>query len=240
MSKLRSTVGPKDTIIDSKETNDKETKLLAYVNDNRHFSLIRALHLADLITLFNGFCGVMSIFSSLRYCLSGQTSSKYLVRAMYFMPFALFFDFLDGKVARWRGKSSLMGQELDSLADLISFGVCPAVFAFCCGFQTFLDLMILSFFCLCGITRLARFNVSVNSIPKDESGKSQFFEGTPVPTTLGLVSTLAFCMVKGRIHEELPGGIWFSGTPFEVHPMVSLYALSGIAMTSKKLRVPKF
>lgn len=61
----------------------------------------------------------MSIFSSLRYCLSGQQSAFHLWNAMYFMPFALFFDFLDGKVARWRGKSSLMGQELDSLADLV-------------------------------------------------------------------------------------------------------------------------
>ncbi|CAA21446.2 CDP-diacylglycerol--serine O-phosphatidyltransferase [Schizosaccharomyces pombe] len=223
----------------SNQSNDKENKLLAYVNDNRHFSLIRALHLADLITLMNGFCGVMSIFSSLRYCLSGQQSAFHLWNAMYFMPFALFFDFLDGKVARWRGKSSLMGQELDSLADLISFGVSPAVFAFCCGFQTFLDTVILSLFVLCGLTRLARFNVSVNSIPKDGSGKSQFFEGTPIPTTLSLVTVCGVCILKGKTHENLPWGEWCGNTPFAFHPLVVLFVLSGIAMTSKKLKVPK-
>ena len=80
----------------------------------------RALHLADLITELNGFCGVMSIFSSLKYCLGEPSDFGNLYLALAFMPFGLFFDFMDGKVARWRKKSSLMGQELDSLADLVS------------------------------------------------------------------------------------------------------------------------
>lgn len=62
----------------------------------------------------------MSIFSSLRYCLGNPQDLSSLWLAMGFMPFGLFFDFMDGKVARWRNKSSLMGQELDSLADLVS------------------------------------------------------------------------------------------------------------------------
>lgn len=62
----------------------------------------------------------MSIFSSLRYCLGAPDDLSHLYTAMAFMPFGLFFDFMDGKVARWRKKSSLMGQELDSLADLVS------------------------------------------------------------------------------------------------------------------------
>ena len=66
-----------------------------------------------------GFCGAMSIFSSLRYCLGSPDDLAQLWLAMTFMPFGLFFDFMDGKVARWRKKSSLMGQELDSLADLV-------------------------------------------------------------------------------------------------------------------------
>lgn len=67
----------------------------------------------------NGFCGVMSIMSSMRYLLSPPTEKANLWLALAFMPFGLFFDFFDGKVARWRQKSSLMGQELDSLADLV-------------------------------------------------------------------------------------------------------------------------
>ncbi len=73
-----------------------------------------------------GFCGVMSIFSSMRYCLGA--SSNNLWAALIFMPFGLFFDFMDGKVARWRKKSSLMGQELDSLADLVPLPSLPPLF----------------------------------------------------------------------------------------------------------------
>lgn len=61
----------------------------------------------------------MSIFSSLRYCLGDPSAHGFIWMALYFLPFGLFFDFFDGKVARWRKKSSLMGQELDSLADLV-------------------------------------------------------------------------------------------------------------------------
>jgi len=61
----------------------------------------------------------MSIFSSMRYCLGEPDAYGNLWTALAFMPFGLFFDFMDGKVARWRKKSSLMGQELDSLADLV-------------------------------------------------------------------------------------------------------------------------
>jgi len=97
---------------------DKQTRIL-HEPDPGHFSLIRAYHLADFITLMNGFCGFNSIISSLRYCINPRDKSS-LWMALAFMPFGLFFDFFDGKVARWRKKSSLMGQELDSLADLVS------------------------------------------------------------------------------------------------------------------------
>lgn len=102
--------------------------------------------------------------------------------AHFFICLGLFFDFFDGRVARLRNKSSLMGQELDSLADLISFSVSPAIIAFAIGFQTTVDVLILTFWVLCGLTRLARFNISANMIPKDKTGKSQYFEGLPVPS----------------------------------------------------------
>jgi CDP-diacylglycerol--serine O-phosphatidyltransferase len=82
--------------------------------------LVRAYHLADFITLMNGFCGVMSIQFSMRYCLGPANETGHLWTALALMPFGLLFDFFDGMVARWRGKSSLMGAELDSLADLVS------------------------------------------------------------------------------------------------------------------------
>jgi CDP-diacylglycerol--serine O-phosphatidyltransferase len=65
----------------------------------------------------NGFCGSFSIFSSARYLVTND--EDYLWSALAFPLAGLFFDFLDGKVARWRKSSSLLGQELDSLADLV-------------------------------------------------------------------------------------------------------------------------
>jgi CDP-diacylglycerol--serine O-phosphatidyltransferase len=94
--------------------------------DSGHFSLIKAMHLADLITEMNGFCGVMSVFSSMRY-MADPTHRGYMWASLAFMPFGLFFDFMDGKVARWRKKSSAMGQELDSLADLVCFLPAPPI-----------------------------------------------------------------------------------------------------------------
>ncbi|KAL0634608.1 CDP-diacylglycerol-serine O-phosphatidyltransferase [Maublancomyces gigas] len=217
---------------------EAEAKAVALNADDRHFSMIRALHMADLITELNGFCGAMSIFSSLRYCLGSPDDLSHLYVAMTFMPFGLFFDFMDGKVARWRKKSSLMGQELDSLADLISFGMAPASCAFALGFRTFLDTIFLTFFVLCGLSRLARFNVTVQSLPKDATGKSQYFEGTPIPTTLSIVSLMAYWASKGWLLESLPLGSVGTGL-LEFHPAVLVFMASGCAMVSKSIHIPK-
>ncbi|KAI9755832.1 MAG: tyrosine/serine/threonine protein phosphatase pps1 [Chaenotheca gracillima] len=216
---------------------EKQKMLLS--SDKGHFSMIKALHLADLITELNGFCGVMSIFSSLRYCLDEPTKFGNLWAALAFMPFGLFFDFMDGKVARWRGKSSLMGQELDSLADLVSFGISPAAAAFAIGMRTPLDHLLLTFFVLCGLSRLARFNVTVSALPKDASGKSKYFEGTPIPTTLSIAAVMAYWVSKGWILEDIPGGVWAKGTILEVHPIVGVFVLSGCLMVSKSFHIPK-
>lgn len=201
--------------------------------------MIKALHLADLVTELNGFCGVMSIFSALRYCLGDRTDYGNLWLALGFMPFGLFFDFFDGKVARWRKKSSLMGQELDSLADLISFGVAPAATAFAVGMRSPLDHLLLTYFVLCALTRLARFNVTVSVLPKDETGKSKYFEGTPAPTSLLIAGLMAYWVSKGWILDDLPFGVIGKGTPFEFHPVVLLFVLHGCLMVSKSLHIPK-
>jgi CDP-diacylglycerol--serine O-phosphatidyltransferase len=216
---------------------DKQKMLLS--SDVGHFSLLRALHLADLITLMNGFCGVMSVFSSLRYCLGDETEHSHIWTALIFLPFGFFFDAFDGKVARWRKKSSLMGQELDSLADLISFGVAPAMVAFSIGLRSTADTLALTFFVLCGLTRLARFNVTVSVLPKDATGKSKYFEGTPIPTSLGMDAVMAYWVQQGWILHKLPFGVWMEGTPFEIHPIVFLFVLHGCLMTSKTIRLPK-
>ncbi|KAL6709576.1 CDP-diacylglycerol-serine O-phosphatidyltransferase [Coniothyrium glycines] len=232
--------GPKDAMPPAKDqTQDMQVRLLSQENPG-HFSLVRALHLADFITELNGFCGVMSVFSSLRYCLQDNPHNyTNLYFALGLIPLGLFFDFMDGKVARWRKKASLMGQELDSLADLVSFGVSPAAAAFCLGLRTPLDHFLLSFFVLCGLTRLARFNVTVAMVPKDESGKSKYFEGTPIPMSLIMVQVMACWVYKGWVLEQLPLGVWLQGTALEFHPVVAMFVLHGCLMVSKSIHIPK-
>ncbi|KAJ8659156.1 CDP-diacylglycerol-serine O-phosphatidyltransferase [Lichtheimia ornata] len=200
-----------------------------------HFTIIRNFYLADVITLMNGVCGIMSVFSSMRYLLTNEIGDLY--SAMGFMPFGLFFDFMDGRVARWRNNASLLGQELDSLADLISFGMAPAALAFAMGMRTYLDTIILTYFVCCGIARLARFNATVASQPKDTSGKIKYFEGTPIPTSLTLVAIIAYLVSRGQYLDALP--LYEIAPTWDFHPWVLIYALSGTLMVSKTLRIPK-
>ncbi|KAH7393824.1 hypothetical protein DE146DRAFT_107968 [Phaeosphaeria sp. MPI-PUGE-AT-0046c] len=231
--------GPKDGMPPAKDaTQDKQARLLS--QEAGHFSLVRALHLADFITALNGFCGVMSVFSSLRYCLQDNPHDHAnLYWALGFVPLGLFFDFMDGKVARWRKKASLMGQELDSLADLVSFGVGPAAAAFCLGLRTPVDHILLTFFVVCGLVRLARFNVTVALVPKDETGKSKYFEGTPIPMSLINVQIMAYWVYKGWTLAQIPLGLWLEGTVLEFHPVVFLFVLHGCLMVSKTIHIPK-
>lgn len=208
-----------------------------FLDDSRHFSLVRNLHMADFITLLNGFSGFYSIISCLRFALTGK--SHYVQRAHFFICLGLFFDFFDGRVARLRNKASLMGQELDSLADLISFSVSPAIIAFAIGFRSTVDTLILSFWVLCGLTRLARFNISTNNIPKDSTGKSQYFEGLPVPTNLVWVVFMAVLVYQDKILDNLPGGLFFRGTSFEFHAVALFFIFQGCGEISKSLRIPK-
>ncbi|CCH60282.1 hypothetical protein TBLA_0C04860 [Henningerozyma blattae CBS 6284] len=208
-----------------------------FTSDDYHFSMIRNLHLADFITMMNGFSGFYSIISCLRFTLTGKP--HYVQRAHFFIFLGVCFDFFDGRVARLRNRSSLMGQELDSLADLISFGVAPAIVAFAIGFQTTLDVLILSFFVLCGLARLARFNVTVSQLPKDTKGKSKYFEGLPMPTSLLLVAGMAYLVKHNLISNNLPFGIIREGLVLEFHPFVIIFFIHGCGMISKSMKIPK-
>ncbi|MFL5347319.1 MAG: CDP-diacylglycerol--serine O-phosphatidyltransferase [Hyalangium sp.] len=204
----------------------------------RHFSMIRTFVLADFVTLGNGFSGAGAILSSMQFLATG--AQHWLWVAFGLMPLALVLDFADGRIARWRFKSSPLGADLDSLADVISFGMAPAALAFAVGMRGALDIAVLLYFVACGISRLARFNVTAAEL-SDGTGKVKYFEGTPIPTSLALVAVLAVATWKGRIGtgEQLLGGVWELG-PVALHPLVLLYLASGSAMISKTLRIPKF
>lgn len=126
-----------------------------------------------------------------------------------------------------------------TVVNQISFGVAPASAAFSLGLRTPIDHLLLTFFVLCGLTRLARFNVTVAMIPKDKSGKSNYFEGTPIPMSLTQVSVMAFWVSKGWTLAQIPMGVWMEGTVLEFHPVVAMFVLHGCLMVSKTLRVPK-
>lgn len=188
--------------------------------------------------MLNCYCGFNSVISSARYITHGYNIPKYTYRAMLFTFAGFFFDVFDGRVARWQGKSSLMGKELDSLADLVSFGVAPATIGFTLGMQTTLDLLIISFFVLCGLLRLARFNVTAAILSKGQA-KVAYFEGLPIPSSLGLVGVMFVLASHGKIHDALPGGLLFEKQPFAMHPSVLMFFFLGCAYISKTLKIPK-
>jgi CDP-diacylglycerol---serine O-phosphatidyltransferase len=114
------------------------------------------------------------------------------------------------------------------------------VAGFALGLRTPVDHLILTFFGLCGLTRLARFNVTVANVPHDASGKSKYFEGTPVPfACLSLVALMSVWVYKGWILEDIPYGTLLTGTPLEFHPVTGLYIIWGCLMCSKTIHVPK-
>ncbi|MCD7099506.1 phosphatidylcholine/phosphatidylserine synthase [Stenotrophomonas sp. MMGLT7] len=201
----------------------------------RHFSMLRDFQLADWFTLANAFCGTGAIFAAMRFLQDGHRGD--LLFGMALIPLAFIFDALDGRVARWRKSSSTLGRELDSLADIISFGVAPAALAYACGMQGGWDWLVLSYFVCCGVSRLARYNVTAEQIAGDDD-KVPYFEGTPIPTSLVLVLLLAVAAATGSVGDAIWWGRWQLG-PWQLHPLVLLFALSGSLMISKTLKIPK-
>jgi CDP-diacylglycerol--serine O-phosphatidyltransferase len=202
----------------------------------RHFSMIRGFHLADFLTLGNAACGTAGVLLAMLAIAGPETRHLLLAAAM--APAALVFDVLDGRVARWRQQHSALGRELDSLADVISFGVAPAALGFAAGLQGGWDVLVLLYFVCCGVSRLARYNVTAETLAEG-GDKVRYFEGTPIPTSVVLSGLVALAAWQGRVGDQLWGGAWQVG-PWQLHPLVLLYALSGSLMISKTLRIPKF
>ena len=201
----------------------------------KHLSMIRSFHLADWFTLGNAACGVGALFAVMRYLQSQDKLNLLLACALILLAFV--FDVFDGRVARWRQKTSSLGRELDSLADVISFGVAPAIIAYGAGMDGLWDRAILIYFVACGVSRLARYNITAETLAQG-SDKVKYFEGTPIPSSLLLVIVLAIATVNGAIGNHL----WFGMThigPWQLHPLVLMFAVSGSLMISRTLHIPK-
>lgn len=200
----------------------------------RRFSMIREFHLADWFTLGNAVCGTCALFSVISYIATDDVLHIYYASGLVLS--ALILDVLDGRVARWRQKSSTLGRELDSLADVISFGVAPAIIGYGCGMRGLYDRCMLVYFVACGVSRLARYNVTAEALSQG-SGKVSYFEGTPIPTSIVLVLLLA---IAARLNAIGPN-LWFGEIQIPggtLHPMTLLFVLSGSLMISR-IRVPK-
>ena len=170
-----------------------------------------AYALPTLFTAGNIFLGYISIMRSFRGAMMAAShtvgAAEHFAIAAQAIGAAVFLDGLDGRIARMTNTVSDFGREMDSLADVISFGIAPAVLAFAWGVQ-FIDpgfseiiraqlfnagSFISFLFLLCGAARLARFNVQKNPIPKNP-GRSdrKYFVGLPIPAAAGMVAAVVY------------------------------------------------
>lgn len=149
--------------------------------------------LPNMITTANMFCGFYSVV---------QTFDGNYLSAAWLIILATVFDALDGRVARMARATSSFGVEYDSLSDLISFGLAPAVLAYQWAMQDLGRLGWVSsfFFLMCGALRLARFNVTTETLSK------AFFQGLPIPMAAGVFTTFVIFhenfMVKSSVWQQ--------------------------------------
>jgi CDP-diacylglycerol---serine O-phosphatidyltransferase len=199
-------------------------------------SMLRSYTPADALTIGNASSGTISIFLCVDYMAFGD--ERRLWAAMWLLPLALVFDVADGYVARLsRMRQSLLGADLDSLADVISFGVAPAVLGYTLGMRGAWDIACLTFFVVAGVSRLARYNVTSAVLTDSDTRKVRYFEGTPIPTSVVIVGLLAIALWTGHVQDNL----WLGGFrvgPWLLHPLALVYVLSGSAMIST-IRIPK-
>lgn len=149
--------------------------------------------LPTLFTVGNLFCGYLSVWSSIRGTF--QTAAILIIAAAV-------LDMLDGRIARLTNSTSRFGEEYDSLADLVSFGIAPAVLAYSWGLADFhrLGWMASFLFVVCGSMRLARFNIQTRVTDK------KYFIGLPIPAAAGTIATLVLATP-----ERLVSRFWMAG-----------------------------
>jgi CDP-diacylglycerol--serine O-phosphatidyltransferase len=215
---------------------DPDSAALDTPRVERPVALLRSFVLADFVTLANAAAGTGAILSCLVYLDAGHRGA-HIAGAFALLLLALACDLADGAIARGQHHASPFGADLDSLADVVSFGVAPAVLGFTLGLRGLWDALVLCAFVCCGASRLARFNVTLERL-SGGTGKAPYYEGTPIPTSMAIVALLALAWWLGAVGDGLWGGSMRIG-PGRLHPLVLLYALSGSAMMSARLRIPK-
>ncbi|MBM3813479.1 MAG: CDP-diacylglycerol--serine O-phosphatidyltransferase [Acidimicrobiia bacterium] len=158
--------------------------------------------------LLLGYLAIMKAFQGAMLAATGATGvNPHLEVSAISIGVAVFLDGLDGRIARLTNTVSDFGRELDSLADVITFGVAPAVLAWVWGFQ-FADgglegelrehfnraaYFFLFLYLMCGASRLARFNIQVDPVPKNPGRPGRkYFVGLPIPAAAGMVAAVVY------------------------------------------------
>ena len=177
--------------------------------------------------LFLGFYAMMEAFRAAMLVAGSPDVANWHFRAAAIaIGAAVFLDGLDGRIARMTKTTSDFGREMDSLADVISFGIAPAVLAYAWGVEfalpppaplTLEHLHRAGYFCafvflLCGAMRLARFNVQVNPVPKNP-GRSdrKYFVGMPIPAGAGMVAAVVYALVEfGPVQWWVYSAAWLA------------------------------
>ena len=168
--------------------------------------------LPSLFTVANLFCGYFALMQVLKAVLGPEAAAAHLDAAAKAIGFAVLFDLLDGRLARLTNTSSAFGREFDSLADVISFGVAPALLAFTWGIHWIAlasgaslvehvhrgGWFLCFLFIICGAARLARFNIQSDPVLANPGRPGRkYFAGLPIPAAAGLVAAVVH-VVNGR------------------------------------------
>lgn len=191
--------------------------------------------LPSMFTAVNIAAGFFAITQSLEGSASQPHHFDYAALAI---GFAIPFDALDGRIARLTNTESEFGRELDSLADVITFGVAPSILAFAWGFRSLpatmnpdlraklvqLGAFVCFLFLLCGASRLARFNISVNPTPKNPGRPDRkYFVGMPIPAAAGIIAAVVHGFVGWPIFNLWIAAIWALLVGFVGFLMVSTW-----------------
>ncbi len=178
--------------------------------------------------LLLGFLAIMETFrGSMEFAQQVPEAFRHFELAAIYIGISVFVDGLDGRIARMTNTVSDFGREMDSLADVISFGIAPGILAFAWGVQ-FVDWSIVPdanmrvqlqrgtyfvtfLFLLCGASRLARFNVSVNPIPKNPGRPGRkYFVGLPIPAAAGMVAAVVYALDSQPLRHWLAAVVWMA------------------------------
>lgn len=180
---------------------------------------VKIYFLPSLMTVGNLFCGFLALTKIVEADIASANFAAVIRQALCFILLACIFDALDGRVARMGGEESPFGRELDSLADLISFGAAPAFLVHRIVLEPVfretpeIGWFVASIYLVCGALRLARFNC-VAALPSHSSKPpSKDFVGFPIPAAAGLVASLTLFMLWFQ-DRDFVVGYWRYSLPF--------------------------